>query len=102
MRDPLARQQYQFGPQKIAMYLERYRELAISSSGVWRIFHKVGLGGPPVPQRYKRKDTKWKHYEKRRLWHALLVDVKFIEPSGKMGNKRRQSMVEVTGLRSPL
>jgi transposase len=42
------RQQYHFGPQKIAMYLKRYHDLTISSSGVWRILHKVGLGRLPA------------------------------------------------------
>jgi hypothetical protein len=71
------RQQYHFGPQKIAMYLKRYHDITISSSGVWRILHKVGLGRLPASQRYKRKDTKWKRYEKQRPGHALQVDVMF-------------------------
>jgi hypothetical protein len=83
------RQQYHFGLQKIAMYLKRYHDLTISSSGVWRILHKVGLGRLPASQRYKRKDTKWKRYEKQRPGHALQVDVKFIEPLGQTGRKKR-------------
>jgi transposase len=35
------RQQYHFGPQKIAMCLKRYHDLTISSSRVWRILHKA-------------------------------------------------------------
>src|SRR5579872_4739565 len=31
------RTNYHFGPQKIAMYLARYHDIAISTSGVWRI-----------------------------------------------------------------
>ena len=31
------RQNYHFGPQKIAMYLARYHQVSISCSGVWRI-----------------------------------------------------------------
>jgi hypothetical protein len=34
------RQNYHFGPQKIAMYLARYRDVTISNSGVWRILKK--------------------------------------------------------------
>ena len=41
------RQQYHFGPQKIAMYLKRYHDLTISSSGVWRI-HAPVLGKAPT------------------------------------------------------
>lgn len=36
------RQQYHFGPAKIAMYLDRYHDVKVSSSGVWRILKKVG------------------------------------------------------------
>ena len=71
------------------MYLKRYHDVTISSSGVWRILHKVGLGRLPASQRYKRKDTKWKRYEKQRPGHALQVDVKFIEPLGQTGKKKR-------------
>jgi transposase len=39
------RQQYHFGPGKISMYLERYHQLTISPSGVWRILHRAGC--PP-------------------------------------------------------
>ncbi len=79
------RQQYHFGPQKIAMYLKRYHDITISSSEVGRILKKVGLGRLPASQRYKRKDTRWKRYEMQRPGHALQVDVKFIEPLGQTG-----------------
>ncbi len=71
------------------MYLKRHHDITISSSGVWRIVHKVGLSRLPASQRYKRKDTKWKRYEKQRPGHALQVDVKFIEPLGQTGKKKR-------------
>ncbi|MFI0712227.1 helix-turn-helix domain-containing protein [Streptomyces inhibens] len=54
------RQQYHFGPAKIAMYLERYHDVKVSSSGVWRILKKVGLNRLPASQRYKRRSTRWK------------------------------------------
>jgi hypothetical protein len=34
------RQNYHFGPLKIAMYLRRYHQITISKSGVWRILKK--------------------------------------------------------------
>lgn len=83
------RQQYHFGPHKITMYLKRYHDITISPSGVWRILNKLGLSRLPASQRYKRKDTKWKRYEKQRPGHALQVDVKFIEPLGQTGKKKR-------------
>jgi len=83
------RQQYHFGPHKITMYLKRYHDLTISPSGVWRILKKLGLSRLPASQRYKRKETRWKRYEKQRPGHALQVDVKFIEPLGQTGRKKR-------------
>ncbi|MGW4393354.1 hypothetical protein [Streptomyces sp. NPDC004685] len=73
------RQQYHFGPAKIAMYLERYHDVKVSASGVWRILRKVGLNRLPASQRYKRRSTRWKRYEKQRPGHQLQVDVKFID-----------------------
>jgi transposase InsO family protein len=83
------RQQYHFGPQKISMYLARYHDVTISASGVWRILHKLNLGRLPASQRYKRTQTRWKRYEKQRPGHQLQVDVKFIQPLGQKGEKKR-------------
>ena len=43
----------------------------------------------PASQRYKRRETRWKRYEKQRPGHQLQVDVKFIEPLGQKGRKKR-------------
>ena len=32
------RKTYHFGPQKISMYLKRYHDIQVSTSGVWRSF----------------------------------------------------------------
>lgn len=69
------RQQYHFDPAKIAMYLQRYHDVKVSASGVWRILRKVGLNRLPASQRYKRRSTRWKRYEKQRPGHQLQVDV---------------------------
>jgi transposase len=69
------RRQYHFGPANIAMYLQRYHDVAISTSGVWRILKKVGLNRLPASQRYKRRSIRWKRYEKQRPGHQLQVDV---------------------------
>jgi transposase len=50
------RQHYHFGPAKIAMYLKRYHDIGISSSGVWRILHRLDMGRLPASQRYRRHD----------------------------------------------
>ena len=54
------RQDYNFGPARIAMYLKRYHDVEISSSGVWRVLHRLGLGRLPTNQRYKRRTKRWK------------------------------------------
>ena len=79
------RKHYHFGPAKIAMYLVRYHDVTISTSGVWRILKRLGLNRLPVSQRYQRHSIRWKRYEKQRPGHQLQVDVKFIEPLGQKG-----------------
>jgi len=74
------RQHYHFGPAKIAMYLKRYHDIAISPSGVWRILKRLGLNRLPASQRYKRHDRRWKRYEKPLPGHRVQLDVKFIQP----------------------
>jgi transposase len=83
------RQRYHFGPAKIAMYLGRYHDVTISVSGVWRILKRLGLNRLPASQRYQRRALRWKRYEKQRPGHQLQVDVKFIEPLGQTGRKRK-------------
>jgi transposase InsO family protein len=77
------RQHYHFGPGKIQMYLKRYHDVEISQSGVWRILHRLDMGRLPASQRYKRRDLRWKRYEKQRPGHHVQVDVKFVEPLPK-------------------
>ena len=46
------RQNCHFGPARIAMYLKRYHDVEISSSGVWRILHRgarPAAGQPALP-----------------------------------------------------
>ena len=38
------RQNYHFGPARIAMYLKRYHDVEISPSRVWRVLPRLGLG----------------------------------------------------------
>jgi transposase InsO family protein len=74
------RQNYHFGPTKIARYLKRYHDVQISDSGVWRILKRLGLNRLPASQRYKPKDRRWKRYEKQLPGHHVQIDVKFIAP----------------------
>ena len=78
------RTSYDFGPAKISMYLERYHDVEVSQSGVWRILKRVGLSRLPASQRYQRHDRKWKRDEKLQPGHAVQVDVKFHRPAGQL------------------
>ena len=62
------------------MYLKRYHDVTISKSGVWRILKRLDMARLPASQRYKRRDLRWKRYEKDRPGHRVQVDVKFVEP----------------------
>jgi hypothetical protein len=84
------RKHYHFGPAKIAMYLARYHDVTISTSGVWRILKRLGLNRLPASQRYQRRTLRWKRYEKQRPGHQLQVDVKFIEPLGQKAGRRKK------------
>ena len=48
------------------MYLQRYHDVTISPSGVWRILKRLELNRLPASQRYKRHNQRWKRYEKQR------------------------------------
>lgn len=74
------RQNYHFGPAKIAMYLKRYHDVEVSTSGVWRILKRLDLNRLPASQRYKRLDKRWQRYEKQLPGHQVQIDVKFVEP----------------------
>jgi transposase InsO family protein len=74
------RQHYHFGPAKIAMYLQRYHDIQLSPSGVWRILKRLDLNRLPASQRHKRHDRRWKRYEKPLPGHRIQLDVKFIAP----------------------
>jgi transposase InsO family protein len=74
------RQHYHFGPARIAMYLKRYHEVQISSSGVWRILKRLELNRLPASQRHKRHDRRWQRDEKPLPGHRVQLDVRFIQP----------------------
>jgi len=74
------RQHDHFGPARIAMYLQRYHDIQLSPSGVWRILKRLELNRLPASQRSKRHDRRWKRYEKPLPGHRVQLDVKFIGP----------------------
>ena len=73
------RQNYHFGPGKIADYLARYHGIKIASSSVHRILKRNELNRLPSSCRYRRATHRWKRYEKQQPGHRLQVDVKFLE-----------------------
>jgi transposase len=74
------RQNYHFGPNKIRMYLKRYHDIDMSSSGIWRILKKLETNRLPSSPRYKRLDKGWQRYEKQQPGHRIQIDVKFVAP----------------------
>jgi hypothetical protein len=44
----------------------------------------------PASQRYRRRSQRWTRYEKQLSGHQLQVDVKFIEPLGQKGLRRKK------------
>jgi transposase InsO family protein len=95
------RQHYHFGPEKIAMYLHRYHDVAVSKSGVWRILKRLDLNRLPASQRHQRHDRRWKRYEKPLPGHRVQIDVKFVQPlPGAATSSRRAKTAARTGPRA--
>ena len=91
------RQHYHFGPLKISMYLRRYHDIEMSSSGIWRVLKRLQMNRLPASQRYKRHTQRWKRYEKQRPGHSVQIDVKFIEPI-LTGPARRKRYYQYTAI----
>ncbi|GLE54075.1 IS481 family transposase [Mycobacterium montefiorense] len=95
------RQNYDFGPGKIAMYLKRYHDVEVSQSGVWRILKRLDLNRLPASQRYKRLDKRWQRYEKQLPGHQVQIDVKFVEPlktTPRSTTRRRSKYYQFTAI----
>jgi transposase InsO family protein len=73
------REYYHFGPWKIKMYLQRYHDIRVCSSGIWRILKKLNINRLPYNQKYKKHELRWKRYEKPIPGHRIQIDVKFLE-----------------------
>jgi transposase InsO family protein len=72
------REQYHFGPGKIADYLHRFHAVKVARSSVHRILVRHGLNRLPTSSRPSRAKA-WQRYEKARPGHRLQLDVKFLE-----------------------
>lgn len=74
------RQNYHFGAGRISNYLERYHQIAISSSTVHKILCDNGLNRLPANKlKYERSKNRWKRYEKQQPGHRVQIDVKFLQ-----------------------
>lgn len=73
------RQQYHFGPRRIADYLKRFHERSIAVSSVHRILRRHQLHRLPANQKYRPHGKRWQRYEKPQPGHRLQLDVKFLE-----------------------
>lgn len=73
------RQNYHFGPRKIADYLKRFHRVSVAGATVHRLLLKHGMNRLPANQKYRQHAKRWKRYEKPQPGHRLQMDVKFLE-----------------------
>jgi transposase InsO family protein len=73
------RQNYHFGPGRIADYLRRFHQLDLAVSSVHRILVRHDMNRLPANQKYRSHARRWQRYEKPQPGHRLQIDVKFLE-----------------------
>jgi len=73
------RQNYHFGPGRIADYLKRFHQLAVAVSSVHRILLRHDMNRLPANQKHRAHAKRWQRYEKPQPGHRLQIDVKFLE-----------------------
>lgn len=73
------RQNYHFGPGRIADYLKRFHQLAVAVSSVHRILVRHDMNRLPANQKHRAHAKRWRRYEKPQPGHRLQIDVKFLE-----------------------
>ena len=57
------------------MYLGRYHDLHLSKASIWRVLKRAGVNRLPSSMRYRRRELRYKRYEKPLPGHQLQVDV---------------------------
>ncbi|WUH98828.1 hypothetical protein OHR68_35840 [Spirillospora sp. NBC_00431] len=83
------RQNYHFGPEKIAMCLKAVPQHHHLQARRLADPQRLDMRRLPASQRYKRHDKRWKRYEKQLPGHRVQIDVKFIEPIAGVTTGRR-------------
>src|SRR5215468_11907382 len=56
------RQNYHFGPSKIAHYLRRFHQVSVAGATVHRILGRHGMSKLPASQKYQHHTKRWKRY----------------------------------------
>ncbi|PJN35487.1 hypothetical protein CG747_38280 [Streptomyces sp. CB02959] len=82
------RQNYHFGPMKIRMYLQRYHDIDIACSAVYRILKRLGLNRLPASQRYKRHTRYEKQLPGNRVPASPHLNGK-VDGAGRNGSRGR-------------
>ena len=71
------RRKYHLGPIRIVWYLERYHNIRVSDSTVYRTLRRLGLNR--LPRNMGRRKIHTKRYQKQVPGHHIQVDVKFLK-----------------------
>lgn len=79
---------YQFGPERISMYLERFHDIKVSESTVYRALAKHGISR--LSKSVPRRSIHTKRYAKSVPGHHIQVDVKFVNLKDVEGKKVRR------------
>jgi IS30 family transposase len=77
------RTRYHFGPERIALYLDRFHSIKVSFSGVYYVLRRNGLSR--LPRNTPRRSVASRRYEKQVPGHHVQVDVKFLKFKDKAG-----------------
>jgi transposase InsO family protein len=73
------RQNYHFGPSRIALYLKRFHDVSIAVCTVHRVLGRHGMQRLPKNQKHRAHGVRWTRYEKPQPGHRLQRDVKCLE-----------------------
>ena len=70
------RSKYHFGPQRITWYMERYHDISVSCSTVYRTLGRHGM--KRLPKNVGRRAIHTRRYAKQVPGHHIQMDVKFL------------------------
>ena len=83
------RRNFNFGPQRIAWYLQRYHGIRVSTGGVYCTLRRHGVNVLPTSASL-RAIPSWHRYEKEVPGHHVQVDVKFLSLVAEDGTRVRR------------